>query len=144
METILSILTVFLIAWGIGFVNAMMSNWLDSALDYGKIFGDIRFKIVERYAIKADKSQTFKELTDAVKLKPSFSDRLNDMNTVYWQIAKFEKGVQRFICKTCMATNLLLLSFIPYGYILLDFDFHRSLLFIFMLSFSFNEYYINK
>lgn len=128
----------------IGFSNAMITTWLDAAMDFGKIFGNLRFKIVGKFAKKADKESIFLELAGRAKEEPSFSDRLNGMDQVYWQIAKYQPNVQKFICKPCMSTNLLLLSAIPYGILLFEFYLIKEILFILFFAFAFNQYFINK
>jgi hypothetical protein len=144
MVLFLKILTVITIGWAIGFSNAMLTRWLDSALDYGKVFGIVRFKIVRGHAEKVNLKENFDELAKTAMLSPSFSDRLNNMNEVYWQIAKFAPGVQKFICKPCMSVWV----FIPVAFVagigLLANDLHANMIYIYILAFAFNEYYIQK
>jgi hypothetical protein len=144
MVLFIKILTVIAIGWGIGFSNAMMTRWLDTALDFGKVFGNTRYLIVRRYAEKSGILTNFDELVRTAMLQPNFSDRLNGMNDVYWQVAKFAPEIQKFICRPCMSVWVFLITAIPYGFAMLESGLCFLMLPIYIVAFSCNEWYINK
>jgi hypothetical protein len=144
MVLFIKILTIIAIGWCIGFTNAMLTRWLDSALDYGKVFGKFRYDLVRRYAEAAGIVIQFDEMAKTAMLQPVFSDRLNGLNEVYWQVAKFAPGVQKFICRPCMSVWIFLATIIPYGFAMLDNGLCFLMLPIYIVAFSCNEWYINK
>ena len=105
-----------------GFFTGQVINWIDEAMDYGKIFSSIRFNAVKRSAQKAGLKQQFEESVNDVLEMENFAERLKEMNEVYWSVALKRAQVIPWICPVCMGTRIhLLLSlvacvFFPYSF----------------------------
>lgn len=99
---------VFLaICAGLGFLTACTARFLDNLMDYGHIFGHVRYNRAIRHASgRADLIQALK----AVQVIQDFRARLNEADDVYWHVAAHSKWFTPWVCVVCMATRIAMLS----------------------------------
>lgn len=92
----------------LSFTVASLSKLLDCCLDYGHIFGEIRFRKAQKSAKEQGMDELLKEMEDAKSL--SFHQRVEKMDLLYWQIAKDDKVFLKWVCPFCITTRMSLVA----------------------------------
>lgn len=106
------ILTIIISILTISTLAPIIGRWLDGLMDYGKILGFVRYRL----ALNATKNKAwFKEET-AKANKGDFSQRLTDMDGLYWKVAKDDFWLTGWLCINCMVGRIaLIISLFTFG-----------------------------
>lgn len=138
------LLFVFIAALS-GFMSAQIAIALDFAMDYGHYFDWVRIYKVRKSAKLTEQLETFETEFEKRSKVQDFSDRINAMDQLYWQIAMRSKDLTLWLCHKCMSHRinaLITIVFIAsYSFL---YEFNIALLGFYLISFSFNQIFINK
>lgn len=113
-------LTLLLYWLIIGAISYGVVLFLDNAMDYGHIFGEIRAALVKRcddiHSFREDPNGgkipiTFRERFKEIRLEPDFHERLQMMDNLYWQAAAIRGWKALLLCKRCMSVYAATFAF---------------------------------
>lgn len=128
-----------------GFVSANVARAFDFGMDYGHYIDWIRLNRVRKAAAKVNELDTFEEAFLNRKLVEDFGERVDAVDQLYWIVASKHKPLTVWLCDKCMShrinfvfsgiTSILYATFCGFGFYLILF---------YIISFSFNHYFIKS
>lgn len=100
---------------GAGAIVGLLTSWLDNALDFGHIFGRIRYLKAVKYAKDLSGSEGHRIRADLGSLNDNskfsnFPERLDAANTIYWTIAMSKRAFMPWVCVFCMSGRLSIVA----------------------------------
>jgi len=91
----------------VGAVAGVLSQWLDDVMDFGMVFGGVRFYFAKKAANEAQL-----KVLEAASRHVDFSNRLRTVNDIYWLIATTTKWFTVFMCTKCFSTYVWLVLYV--------------------------------
>lgn len=104
----------------IAFWAPMASHFLDQLLDFGHIFGWIRYKLMIRASY--DSAEGKEARTALFRLKAeniSLGDKIQKANELYWRIAGTNTKYVLLLCNFCMAIRMAIIAYLAISIYLL-------------------------
>lgn len=98
-----------------GFCTKQLALFLDSTLDYGKIFGLVRFKIVRSYAKRNGMIKEFDKESEGLLKNGNLETLLQGHNNLYWKVAEKDHSLQKWICVKCFSVRFFI-AFYAFSY----------------------------
>lgn len=80
------------------YLSVMSTRFLDGAMDYGHIFGNVRCSIF-KMAARPEEKERFGTLPNGL----TFSERITFYDSIYWDVAKYRPMLTLLICRGCMS-----------------------------------------
>lgn len=142
------IVTIVLQFFLCGFFVAWFSKKIDTYLNYGEIFGEVRFFIVKKFVKKLGLNDSkFSQILDIKSYAgkdSAFNERQKEMSKAYWEIAFFSKWLTPFICVKCMSQYVsILLTTVLFFAFKSSFDYSIYMWFVFLFFNSITtDYYL--
>jgi hypothetical protein len=82
-----------------------LSVFLDGTMDYGHMFGKVRFNLLYKSASTKDKRALL-----LAKKETDFAERLQMIDNIYWNIATYKPYLILFLCRKCVATWIAIIA----------------------------------
>lgn len=145
MNVLFEVLTFVFAAALTGFVSANVARALDFGMDYGHYIDWIRLNRVRKAAAKINELDTFEEAFLKRKLTEDYGERIDAVDQLYWMIASKYNPLTVWLCDKCMSHRInFAFSILATGGLACVYGFGFQLIIFYIISFSFNHYFIKS